>query len=355
MIDADIFRNLSQQLDSQSDLSTSICKLREDVYSYNKNIFTFKGNFKDKSGLCRKTIKNIIYSCLYINGSSNSLHVSFSGAKMPGHNYITKPGVSRWSYHRLYDGCFLGIDDPMYYKYPNLNLGWYYGDKDNFYLNDSLELVDHVCLLNNIDRKRVTFFSSSGGGYAALMAALYYPGSLSISLNPQIFIANWEYSPIFSSITGIDLSRNDRFCRNDPLALMNDSKSWHLILANASSELDMDTQIKPLVKRMKKSLRYGLNHFGRILIWLYDAPGAPDAHTSFETRSIYWAIDHIANQFKDNEVFDAEYYQPLVLMINEMWHDLYQSKHETEEAKAQLQNNLAILDSIRDIKSRILT
>lgn len=317
-------------------IKASVEAARDSIYAYDKGIFSQKGDFGAKSGLCRMAVRDLLFSCLYIKGSSNSLHVAFSGAKNSAHNYLTNPGMARWSYHSLYDGCFLGIDDPMYYLYPNLSLGWYYGDKERFFVKDSLQVVDRVIANNGIDRNSVTFFSSSGGGYAALMASLLYPGSLSISVNPQIFISDWNYTPAFRAITGIDLAAPDKFSRNDPIALLPESQSKHVILINLASDEDVETQLRPLLMRLNMSARYGLSQQGNLLLWLYDAPGAPSAHVSSETRAIYCAIDHIANQFKRNEDFDADSYQPLALLINETWRDIYIEKKAAFESGQSL-------------------
>ena len=46
-------------------------------------------------------------------------------------SYAPLPRFGRWSWGKLFHGTTLNIEDPMLYKYPNLNLGWYYGEKKN--------------------------------------------------------------------------------------------------------------------------------------------------------------------------------------------------------------------------------
>lgn len=327
MTDFSLFNKKFNYIENTNDLVDEIRRQRDCLYSYDEEIFKKKGDFLSKSGLCRKTINGVIFSCLFIKGKGDSLSVVFSGARMADHNYITNPRISRWSYYKMFDCCMLGFDDPMYYKYPGLNLGWYYGDGERFYINDMLSVVDDVVNDNRLDRSKVTFFSSSGGGYAALMASLLYPGSLSISFNPQIYIQNWNYFPEFSRITGIKASWQDKFHRFNPVPLLEKSRSRHLICVNIESKEDMETQLKPLVKALDMKVRYGLSVHGNVLLWLYDAAGAPMAHVAYETKAIFCAIDYIADHFKNDVNFDVDKYQPLALLINELWRDLYTEKN----------------------------
>lgn len=338
MIDTHLLSENFGYVEKVDDIVREIKRQRDLLYGYDDKMFKRKGNFFGRSGLCRKTVNGVVFSCLFVNGRGNSLSVAFSGAKMPGHNYITNPRISRWSYYKLLDGCLLGFDDPMYYKHPGLNLGWYHGDRERFYINDMLSIVDEVISENSLDRDNVTFFSSSGGGYAALMASILYPNSISISLNPQIYIQNWSYFPEFSRMTGIMPSLADKFHRFDPVRIMEDSRSKHLVCINIESGEDVETQLKPLVKALDMKIRYGLNVHKNLLLWLYDAAGAPMAHAAFETKAIFCAMDYIANRFKRDENFDVDEYQPIVLLVNELWHDLYAEKKKNFVLAEEMEN-----------------
>lgn len=350
-----LIENFSAPLDlTRSDLSAQIAGMRAQIESHDAGIFKSRGNFTDLPGLCRIKVDDIAFGCLFIPGAEKTLHVAFTGAKRPDHDYFANPGISRWTYYKMFNGYLLGLNDPMYLKYPELSLGWYYGDNDRFYIRAALQAVKKVAEMNGIRKDDITFFSSSGGGYAALMASLMLPGTLSLSLNPQIFIGNWEYAGEFRRITGIDLKRPDPFHRNDPLPLLHNSKSHHLICFNAASQEDVDTQLLPLAKALDMKLRYGLNKKGRLLLWLYDAPGAPSAHTAFETKAIFAAMEELGRAFKDSEDFDIDTWQPVVLMINEIWHDLYESKSENyESGQAQEKERDAYLAQLASLHALI--
>lgn len=125
-------------------------------------------------------------------------------------------------------------------------------------------------------------------------------------------------------MTGINLSDYDNFHRNDIYhCITNNKSSKHLIIVNAQSKDDWNDQIVPLANKFSINLRYGLNLIDNLLIWIYDAPGCPNAHMAFETRYIFLAIDYIAKQFRKPE-FNVDKYQDVALLINEFWFDIYQ-------------------------------
>lgn len=164
----------SSTLDTnRNDLAAQINMKRSCAYGHAKGVFKPGGNFVEQAGLCRMEADGIDFSCLYIPGAEKTLHVAFSGARRPDHDYFTNPGISRWTYHKIFNGCLLGIDDPMYQKYPDIKLAWYYGDRNHFYLRNALKVVRHVAKLNGINAGDITFFSSSGGRYAALMCSSF--------------------------------------------------------------------------------------------------------------------------------------------------------------------------------------
>ena len=109
----------------------------------------------------------------------------------------------------MFEGSYLGIEDPMYYKYNELRLGFFYGSKERSYIADSLIIIKKICDKYNILYDNIIFFSSSGGGYASLYASTLVDNSISISINPQLYIQWYSYAKEFSKITNINLEEND--------------------------------------------------------------------------------------------------------------------------------------------------
>ncbi|WP_190274494.1 hypothetical protein [Kocuria sp. UCD-OTCP] len=75
------------------------------------------------------------------------------------------------------------IPDPTVLVSKDLNLGWYLGTQ-NVRTQPVIEDVIGK-LLATSSGSRAFFFGSSGGGFASLYFSSFFPGSLSIALNPQ--------------------------------------------------------------------------------------------------------------------------------------------------------------------------
>lgn len=279
---------------------------------------------KIHSGRFDVTIDSILCKCCYIDSPSgslppNMLFISFSGRR----HLDAPPCFPRWGYYKLRNACFLGIDDPMYTQFPNLLLGWYYGTKEKCYIDHTIQIVNAVCQNKHIPLSNCVFFSSSGGGYAAILAAIAAPNTLSISINPQLYINTYPYAKDFFSITNIDLDAKDLLLRNNlakKIAIQSNSK--HVIIVNVLSEYDYTSAVKFANEFGIYNLRYGLNQINEnVLIWIYQAvPKLNEtAHFVFETKQIYKLIEYISLEFKNNSKFDVNKYQNLAVLTNELW------------------------------------
>ena len=260
--------------------------------------------------------------CLIDSHTENEfLFISYTGARTE--NNKATPIFPRWSYYKITQACFLCFDDPMFTSYPDLLLGWYYGTKDRCYIDSTIKLIKRVCEKKDIPLDKCIFFSSSGGGYASILASILLPKTLSISINPQLYISEFAYAKKFSEITGIVLDNDDPLLRNNLVQkIKKESCSKHVIIVNIRSESDYSQLIKFVNEFGIDSLRYGLNLISpNVLVWLYDAVPAlgQTTHTAFESRQIYKFIEYVSLEFKNNPNFDCDEYQSLVVMINELW------------------------------------
>ena len=167
-------------------------------------------------------LDSLLIKCCYIESilsdytsydNNKMLFVSYSGARNRNNSGTYK--FPRWSYYKLRNAAFLGIDDPMYTKFPDLLLGWYYGTKDICYIDHTIKIISALCNSKQIAINNCIFFSSSGGGYASILAAISVPNTLSISINPQLYINTHEYAKSFFHITNIDLDTEDKLLRNN--------------------------------------------------------------------------------------------------------------------------------------------
>lgn len=267
-------------------------------------------------------IRDIPFHCLYKKGTDQSLVVIFNGsrpAQKEGELYRYR--APRFSYSNMLSSHFLFIDDPMYYIYPALQLGWYYGYEDVPFLLLADALVKMLARNLDIANEKITFFSSSGGGYAAFVASSYLPGTCSISINPQLTLEQYPVYEHFKDITGLDLTKEDKYSRNDIVTLLRRSRSKHIFIVNSRSGVDIDQQLGPITKKLEIKPRYGMVVKGNLLLWIYEAVGRPCAHTSFETRPLFLAIWMIAQLFKQGIVLDQ--LQTMAIIVNEIWSERY--------------------------------
>lgn len=279
------FSHIPCSEEKNKSFSGSINDARNKFYDYDRKLVTnkiqYNSIFLNESGQFNVELDGYLLQCFYYDNQSNnnrdnSLVVGLNGARLlkqvqedPNNE---KPNFKRWSYYPLNNGCYLNIDDPMFKKFPELLLGWYYGSKVNSALTPVIHLVNEIIQFKKISNTNVKFFSSSGGGYACILSAIMLPGSLSISINPQLYIQNYPYASSFKKITGIDLNEEDSLLRNNLAKnIKKNSKSKHFIIVNTECYKDMKDHLVPFSKEMGLQLRYGLSIKDNILVWCYQA------------------------------------------------------------------------------------
>lgn len=277
----------------------------------NKDIVILPENI-DTAENGRLTIryKNTGYECFYYRkDTSDRLYVFFSGARKTGG---VLPILKRWTYYSYIDGTLLNIADPMFRDFDDLKLGWYYGNDEVSYVNRIAELVRIVA--DKLGKKEIIFFGSSGGGFAALLAACNYAGSTAVVINPQIKPALWSYGKRFQSVTGMDLTVKDAFSRNHLPELIKESVcSKFVIINNVYSDEDK-LQIDAMCKTFGQEVEYGLNRLGEnVLVWMYDAEHEVP-HNAMEYPMMFFAIDYLGRHFDD-----VEQLSDLYLIFGEIW------------------------------------
>lgn len=313
--------------DNLSKHKDALLQTRTKCYECDKTILKNKVQQQGQynfSGRFDYNDNELTLQCLYIDSKYKSLFISYNGARPK--NFVNEPAFfSRWSYYKLVDSCFLGIDDPMYQKHPELMLGWFYGTKDKCYIDNTITMINEICKKKGIEQSRCTFFSSSGGGYASILGAIAIPDTISVSINPQLYIQDYALTKDFEKIVGINLNDKDVLLRNDLYnKIIKESRSKHVIIVNIQSEHDYSDVVKLANQFGTKQLRYGLNLvYKNVLIWIYDALPRCDetAHTAFETRPIFKFIEYVYTHFKNDCNFDPNDYQHIVSIVNEMWYD----------------------------------
>ena len=156
--------------------NNNINDLRNHFLYYDVNILKSKTQFKTINDLFNNInngrfsieLDNIHFECLFYKNNGKYLYVSYNGAQMPN-----LPNFPRWSYYHLLEGSFLSIEDPMYYKFPNLKIGWFYGTKESSYIIKSIDIIRIICKKINVDEENIIFLGSSGGGMQDYMLLVF--------------------------------------------------------------------------------------------------------------------------------------------------------------------------------------
>lgn len=250
--------------------------------------------------------------------NTKKLYIVLSGSRKIGDPL---PLFKRWSWNTAFDGSVLYISDPMFYKFKDCILGWYYGSYEfNIYkyINKIVETIN-----KKYNFQHIIFYGSSGGGFSALQAATYYSNSFAIAINPQIYISRYHYANKFKQHTGIDLNLPDKYNRNKLDTLLKESSSKFFILQNDSDRHDCTEHIFPLLKKYNIKPRYGLQSSGNLYIWIYHAVGG---HNSQEDMHILQFILAISNTILENNTLsDTE--RKFAIALNELWAQIYWLKY----------------------------
>ncbi|MBQ8790724.1 MAG: hypothetical protein IJZ51_05390 [Ruminiclostridium sp.] len=315
------------------DKDTHIAQRRE-LYSKDKSLLQDKNivispENIDTAGNGRLTLQydNTDFECfLYRKDSSDKLYVLFSGARKRG---AEPPVFARWSYYNYTEGTILNIADPMFRDFDDLELGWYYGDNDSCYVNKIARLARIVA--TKLGKKEIIFFGSSGGGFAALLAACNCVGSTAIALNAQIKPVLWAYRKKFEAITGMSLTVRDGFFRNNLPELIKESVySRFIIIDNMYSENDK-LQMASLCDQYGTSVQYGLNKISdNVLAWVYDADRGEEhtPHSALDFPMMFFAIEYLYEHFDD-----CEKLKDLFLIFGEFWAEHFDNEQKLKELK----------------------
>lgn len=256
-------------------------------------------------------------------GKRQALYVMFNGSRTRsgGKGLAPLPSFSRWSWFTDTDASFVSLEDPMFYKFPECTLGWYYGTKNEDYRKCCAQCISKIAELLEIEDKDIVLYGSSGGGTAAIGVSRYLPGCSVVAINPQIFLEKYPYSEELEKITGMKLcSEPDTFVRNDNCRIIRENAaSMYFLIENVRSDGDYVTQFRAFCEKAGINPGFGIEKNGNIVWWLYDAQGAPSTHSAVENPSIFKMIDLLIGYTRERQ--DIDELKNLYDVINEFWYE----------------------------------
>jgi hypothetical protein len=102
------------------------------------------------------------------------------------------PTFMRWSWAEKANFSYIVIDDPFASSFTSTNIGWYIGLKDFDLQKYICSFAESVIKRIGITTNELIFYGSSGGGFAALMAAIRMKGSTAVVHNPQTNVLRYS-------------------------------------------------------------------------------------------------------------------------------------------------------------------
>ena len=291
-----------------------------------------------------------VFECLLTltEPSSEYMVVYLSNAtrkKVNGEWNLKYPTFNRWSYFPFCNCNVLTIADPMLQEYDELELGWFYGNKEESYLEYISKIVKNIKKLLSI--RKIIFFSSSAGGYATLAIAQFFSGSIHLAINPQICLQDFPYAKEFERITGIDLLAKDKFHRNEVIKIIKEKIDCKFVIfQNGSVEHDCDKHLFPLCRALGiNKLNIGLNFYDYFAVWMYNAAGGHNAQGS---QLHYTYMVHLIKQMMNDDYIPSDFEKTVYKSISCM----YRQSAWWSHLSLDIQNQISKLESLVKDKER---
>lgn len=266
--------------------------------------------------------QNKRFEVFFKESNSDKLVVTFDGSRTSnGGQMIPIPSFPRWSWFPFIDANYLCMEDPMYYEFAELKIGWFYGTATEDYRKYVVDIINQLAVKLKVSE--IILYGSSGGGSVAIAIGSQIPNSRVVAINPQVMLHQFPQAKNFERITGVDLQHDDLGRNNTCAMLTGAPKTKFLILYNLQSHDDMENQCKPLVDKLGMDVKYGLNKRNNVDIWIYDAK-SNNPHTALESYIEYCFI-------RDIYTYDVDKQKNMVFWINEIWKSRYDSLARSEK------------------------
>lgn len=290
------------------------------------------------------------FECFLKKGDLDYLVVFFSGARSrAGGKLAPYPTFSSWSWYKDLNVSVLCIDDPMYKTYPEMVIGWYYGNDREDYRSYTALLIRKIAFLLGVPDNHIVLYGRSGGGTAAIAVSDYISGSSVCSINAQIALNAYSYyADQFAKHPGIDIYTSKDFQKRNDFAgiIKRHPENTYLMITNVFSKSDAERSIPYYRKHFNAPLKYGISSDANFHSWLYSAWGVSDAHNSFDSVSLFKMILEILLAFS-NGASDTEV-NILAQFANEYWFERYNhiiKRDRYEKDIQKLEKQIAELDS----------
>lgn len=106
------------------------------------------------------------------------------------------PVFARWNWGKVLSSHVLSVCDPTLFLDDDLRLGWFVGNLTMDPMHALRRTVETIRVSLGLDASRVAYYGSSGGGFAAMVAAAGLPFGRAVAINPQTEITNYYAGPL---------------------------------------------------------------------------------------------------------------------------------------------------------------
>ncbi|WP_432785369.1 hypothetical protein AAEX37_02215 [Oligella sp. MSHR50489EDL] len=246
---------------------------------------------------------------LYRKQKSKKLFVILNGALEKKRE--TSLVYHRYSWHPLFDGDVLYIADPTLFKYTDLFLAWYMGDKYTPLYEYLVDFVLSVASNLNIQRNQIVFYGSSGGGFTAIQLASHLShGAVAVGINPQTNILEY-YSArarecFLARCFSASLNDYEALYRNHRFNAIENIKLNNTKVLLVQNEMDIEhvkhhfePAIKELgVKNWEKTFAVDSGNTSRVQVLWYSHESGHGAEQKDSVPEIMKAVDYMINEVK---------------------------------------------------------
>lgn len=135
-------------------------------------------------------VKDYVFQTFFQRGAGDYLFVLLSGATKD-RSLVRLPYFNRHTWAQDFPGSVLCVSDPTLDLDGTIRLGWYFGTAQNDATEELAELARSIARNLGVPDRRIVFYGSSGGGFAAMMLAARMERALAVAINPQTVLIRY--------------------------------------------------------------------------------------------------------------------------------------------------------------------
>lgn len=238
---------------------------------------------------------------------SDKLFLIFSGARKKD-DYI--PLFKRNLWNHLFGGDVLYISDPIFFKNPEIGIGWYAGDN---FCEPFVAISEIVKLIRDKGGyEKLVSYGSSGGGFAALKISDYVSCDCA-ALNPQIFPRRYPHYANYAKLAAIE--ETEEFAGRLTINIHRSSR--YLIVQNDDDDHHMRKHLLPLLASLNLPVKYGLSGAENFYAWIFHSEGGHNlSENGALMQVIFFLLEKIAANPDEKELAALD---NLALAVSEFW------------------------------------